>query len=750
LNTGKEKYHLPEVDSLTIRIRAEINDYLAKTKTAQAATGKFGENLKRLGRIAGKVLVGAFIALTAALTKLFMGFIKAGKEVEKYRTILTQLYGSAQKANDVLEYMLKLQIKTPYNPKDLIEASLAMEKFGLDAKKFVPLIGDASAAMGADGERMSENAQAFARAYRVGAAGMRQLRFQFGITMEMLAEAAGTTADELRGNLPKFQEALVAYFQQEKFVGGMEKLAATFGGVLSSLGGIWTDFQMKVGKQIDEMMKTEFKALLDWLLELYEAGKLQEWADGLADAFQVFWDALGGAEGIKPLIETLMGNVLPNLARIIGGTLGKALNLLIRLLNMLLPHVVTLLDSLLPPLMEIVELILPVLTDILDALMPIITDLIKFIMPILVTTLKALMPLLELVTPVLELIYALLDPILTLLSEAINFVMPYIAKGIELMVKGLETLIGWIKEAIEWIVNLFRTPEQEATAVAKKAVKDIGMGAAAGAAAGIGGTTTKLPPTAPAADKGKGGEAAERTLREVFPSAWLALKQFDVVAAGPIAGLQALGEATDEAMKKAEDAIKRLEDVVMGFGRVVNDVLGAGFRAVTDSMLDSLRVTVNEGSTLAKKFFGSIWNALLDLVKKIISSALLQLAVQLVAALIPGGQAAAAVAGGGFSGLDFLGKALGMGGLFQTPLGDAFARKEGRDIFRLLGEGMIQLAPAGISPDMLRPINVNLIAKGTPAQALTAMIDIEEQAPRQLRRQAGRARKRSQDYEDRT
>lgn len=426
---------------VVVELRAETKNLEKGFKRAEKTTDKFNKKLSqglKKAAVAGAAVAAGVAAIGAGLVKLYKGFADAGAQLEKYSVTLRQLYGDAEKAKDTLDWLMKFQIVTPYDPKELMAAAVNLKKFGLDAKEYLTLVGDAAATMGYD---VGETAQAFGKAMAIGAAGADMLRERFGINMEMLAEVSGKTVDQLKGNMGEFREALVAFMSQEKFVGGMERLAGTFQGVLSSLGGVWTDFQMKVGTQINKIMKEDFGKLLEWLIKLSESGQLQEWADRMADAFKVFWDALGGAKGIQPLLETLFGKVLPSLAKTIGGVLGKGLNLLIELLGQILPPLTDILDSVLTPTMEIInelmKLVKPLLDAVFSALNQILEPLMRPLVKIIQIIVKILEPFFKLLEPILKVALApivaslersaiFLDILMTILEPIMAIVTPFV------------------------------------------------------------------------------------------------------------------------------------------------------------------------------------------------------------------------------------------------------------------------------------------------------------------------------------
>lgn len=120
-----------------------------------------------------------------------------------------------------------------------------------------------------------------------------------------------------------------------------------------------------------------------------------------------------------------------------------------------------------------------------------------------------------------------------------------------------------------------------------------------------------------------------------------------------------------------------------GIGAPLNDIFGDNFKTLLDDSFSFLQVKLDETDAGFKKFFGNVWNNILDLATKVVTSAFIQIAVNLVKMLIPGGTTVS----WGSSILNAVLAGLGIGG-FDNPANDDIARKFGKDFVQHLTNGM--------------------------------------------------------------
>lgn len=285
------KYDLRVLREHAGRVLSQIGGFFDR---GFAAAVRFGKQ----AMVVGGILVAAFAGGIVKISE-------AGAKLEGYQVTLQQLYGDAQEAGKAMQWIMGMQVRTPYTPEELLGGLKPLKVFGMDAQKWLPAIGDMASTMGKD---LTETATAVSKAWSAGAGAADALRESFGATMTNLAKASGMTEAELKGDINKYREALWAFITDPKFAGGMKRYAATFKGALSSIKGGFQTFTMFLGREINNVMKQDFQKVVDWIVKMYESGKLEEWARRVAEGFKMIWQGLKKAgevlwKFVKPLVD---------------------------------------------------------------------------------------------------------------------------------------------------------------------------------------------------------------------------------------------------------------------------------------------------------------------------------------------------------------------------------------------------------------------------------------------------------------
>ena len=241
-------------------------------KFKDSADAMISKSIK-LGAAAATALGG--LAIKTGLSEAF--------DLEGYRTQLETATKDTEKATKIMTYAIDLANKTPYEGGQMIASKF--ESMGMDSYKWLSLSGDMAAATNKD---LIQATDALIKAQT----GELEMLKEFGITKAMVADKAnklwsGVQVVDKGGsitNLAKFNEALVE-LMQEKYTGGMDKMANTTRGMWSTITGISKSaLSRMVGMQEDGTVKTG--SLLDLIRDKLQtaAEKLQEWqSDGTFD-----------------------------------------------------------------------------------------------------------------------------------------------------------------------------------------------------------------------------------------------------------------------------------------------------------------------------------------------------------------------------------------------------------------------------------------------------------------------------------
>lgn len=259
------------------------------SKEAKAASKQVASMANKFKRSADAMISKSIKLGAAAATALGGLAIKTGLseafDLEGYRTQLETATKDTEKATKIMTYAIDLANKTPYEGGQMIEAASKFESMGMDAYKWLSLSGDMAAATNKDLIQATE-------ALIDAQTGELERLKEFGITKAMVVDKAnelwsGVQVVDKGGSitdLAKFNEALVELMQQ-KYTGGMEKMANTTRGMWSTITGIAkSGLSRVVGMQEDGTVKTG--SLLDLVRNKLQAAadKMQEWQnDGTFD-----------------------------------------------------------------------------------------------------------------------------------------------------------------------------------------------------------------------------------------------------------------------------------------------------------------------------------------------------------------------------------------------------------------------------------------------------------------------------------
>ncbi len=250
------------------------------TKLSQKFTAGLGGAISKVGRALTSLKTLAIGALVGwGIQRLAGSFLSIASDMEKYETTLGTVLKSEEKAAEMMQWISDFAATTPFEIPELVEASTRLEAYGMSAQKYMKTLGDASGALG---KNIMQAVEMVADASQ----GEFERMKEFGLRATDVAKKAGfETVQEMnssRENLAKGTEALMQLLE-ERYSGGMAKLAATFQGMISNLKDQMTRFKMMVMEAgVFEYIKTKIGEALEKINEWAESGKLQEWAETTA------------------------------------------------------------------------------------------------------------------------------------------------------------------------------------------------------------------------------------------------------------------------------------------------------------------------------------------------------------------------------------------------------------------------------------------------------------------------------------
>lgn len=262
-----------------------ITEYVGKDKQSDVAERVAKANERLHGTI--QKVVGALAALEVAerVLSLKSAAEDAALQFEELDARLTAIVGSAEKAAEKLRLVERVAGPSPFSTKQLADAAVMLEAFGLNSERTIPLIGRLGAAFGASDEQIDM----FARA-------LGQLSVGSMIDADVMAAMGLSRADFVEKGI-KFDgsgalqssavEALSALEKivLERYGGIFEQMADTAVARTASLQDSWDKVLRILGNGIMEAQGPFLDSWTKVLNALTQSGVLEEVIGKLTRAF---------------------------------------------------------------------------------------------------------------------------------------------------------------------------------------------------------------------------------------------------------------------------------------------------------------------------------------------------------------------------------------------------------------------------------------------------------------------------------
>lgn len=302
-------------------------------KVAQTTVGKWGRSLDKA--IDKTIKWGAALAATTAIAGAKIGFSMAF-DMETYRSQLETATKDTKRAGEVMNYAISLANKTPFEGGEMASAAAALEMAKLNTEDYLTTLGDTAAGTN---RKLSEVQTQFIKAFSTG---------QYGEFFDSINVSRQTFKEFVRENglatnsIANTQVALKR-FLDEKFGGGMEKLARTTKGAWSTITGsvklslariigMGSDGTVRIGSLLDRVNNKAI-GIADKLVEWSEDGTI----DGIVEKLDVIltkiWDIgaavfgffeknewarnLAGALAVTLLIWKAFSKILSSVTKVI-------------------------------------------------------------------------------------------------------------------------------------------------------------------------------------------------------------------------------------------------------------------------------------------------------------------------------------------------------------------------------------------------------------------------------------------------
>lgn len=327
---AEQRQKLDECRKSLEAVGVSVEDVGRKMERASAKTESLSVPFSGLS----KTLTGAFTKsqlIATAITSLAGKFASFGEGVvkqgadfnqamEKYRVAYTNMLGSAEQAQAVLNQIKQDAAHTPLNVDSLVQANQLLISAGVDAGKArstILALGDAVSATSGGNDalsRMAANLQQIKNVGKASAADIKQFAMAGIDIYGILADYTGKSTAEVQKMTISY-DLLTAALQKASEEGGryynaMETQSQTMSGRIETLKDNWSQL---LGTLTEGLTETEGKlvtAASGWVQRLQEAFETSG-ANGLMQAGGHIVDdiATGISDGIPSLATQAAGAV---------------------------------------------------------------------------------------------------------------------------------------------------------------------------------------------------------------------------------------------------------------------------------------------------------------------------------------------------------------------------------------------------------------------------------------------------------
>lgn len=262
------------------------------------------------------VLANMLTSLGTKAVGLAKGFVEMGisynAQIEKYTTGFTNMLGSAEKAQAVLNQIKQDAARTPLNVDSLVQANQLLISAGVsagEARSTILALGDAVSATGGGSEVLSRMAANLQQIKNVGKAASIDIK-QFAMAgidiYGVLADYTGKSTAEVQGMTITY-DLLTAALKKASEEGGryynaMETQSQTLSGRIETLKDNWSQLLGTLTKGLTETEGNLVTAAAGWVQRLQE-GFETAGANGLMQAGGHIVDEV--ASGISAGIPSL-------------------------------------------------------------------------------------------------------------------------------------------------------------------------------------------------------------------------------------------------------------------------------------------------------------------------------------------------------------------------------------------------------------------------------------------------------------
>ena len=261
----------------------------ARAKTS-ALAGELNPRFSGIGKtltsafVKSQLLATSIIGLAKKFTSLGEGIVNQGiafnQQMEKYTTGFTNMLGSAEKAQAVLNQIKQDAARTPLNVDSLVQANQLLISAGVsagEARSTILALGDAVSATGggsAELSRMAANLQQIANVGKAATIDIKQFAYAGINIYQILADYTGKSVQEVQNMTISYDllsQALIAASEEGgRYYNAMETQSQTLSGRLETLKDNWAQLLGTLTKGLTETEGKLVTAAAGWVQRLQE------------------------------------------------------------------------------------------------------------------------------------------------------------------------------------------------------------------------------------------------------------------------------------------------------------------------------------------------------------------------------------------------------------------------------------------------------------------------------------------------
>lgn len=300
--------------------------FQAQSRKSKKAMTDFEKASKRAGdgvKSLTKTVAGGAFALAGISTAagVFGKGINEASDLEGYRNTLDIVMKDTKKAAQTMRWAVNFANKTPFKTGAVVEATAKLQAYGVTAKKVLPAIGNMAGTMNKD---LDQAVEAIADAQT----GELERLKEFGITKQMIIDEGnrimrGKEIVNQKGQITDqeaFNKALFS-LMDERFKGGMQKQAASFKGIMSTISGVFStslaemagisaEGSIRAGSLFDTIKK-KAKEAGDTLQKWQSDGTLKQIGNDFTTAFNIAVKAGGGFVSLLKFMKKHSNVLIP-------------------------------------------------------------------------------------------------------------------------------------------------------------------------------------------------------------------------------------------------------------------------------------------------------------------------------------------------------------------------------------------------------------------------------------------------------